>query len=90
VAAQPWIRHVNARQRGYSVVTLTPTGGTADYRVMATTLEPTSTVSTDFTDVLAIREPIEPTDPPGTPTPPTDPAPPPAAVPVSGSASYTG
>jgi alkaline phosphatase D len=90
VAAQPWIRHVNARQRGYSVVTLTPAGGTADYRVMATALEPTSTVSTDFTDVFAYREPTDVTDPPTTPTAPTDPAAPPAAVPVSGSASYTG
>jgi alkaline phosphatase D len=93
VASQPWIRHVNARQRGYSVVTLTPTGGTADYRVVATALEPTSTVSTDFTDVLAVREPADPTDPPTTPdspNDPADPAAPPAAVPVSGSASYTG
>ena len=95
VASLPWVRHVNARQRGYSVVTLRPDGGTADYRVMASALEPTSTVSTDFTDVLADREPIALPLPPvtTTTTQPTSrrPAPiAPGATPVPGVATYTG
>lgn len=94
VADLPWVRYVNGRQRGYAVVTLTPDGGTADFRVMATTAEPTSSVSTDFTDVLPDREPVElPTEAPTTTTTSTVPpgsTPPPAAVPVPGAASYTG
>lgn len=93
IAGASWIRYAEPRKRGYSVCTITPTECTTDFRVVASVAEPTSTVSTDRTDVVLDREPVElPTDPtdPAEPTDPTDPAAPSPAVPVPGSASYTG
>jgi alkaline phosphatase D len=95
VASLPWVRHLNARERGYCVITLTADEATADFRVVATALEPTSSASTDYTDVIAAREPVElppttTTTTPTTTTPPAGPAAPAPAVPVSGDASYTG
>jgi alkaline phosphatase D len=94
VAALEWVRHLNSRQRGYSVVTLTAEQATADFRVVATALEPTSTVSTDYTDVIPAREPVElpPTTTTTTTTtaPPAGPSSPAPAVPLPGEASYTG
>ncbi len=91
-----WVSYANARKRGYSVCTVTADSFTTEFRVMATTASPTSTVSTDHTDVVAAREPVtlptDPTDPttttttPGGGTAPTAPG----AVPVDGAASYTG
>jgi phosphodiesterase/alkaline phosphatase D-like protein len=96
IAGASWIRYTEPRKRGYSVCTITPTECTTDFRVVASVAEPTSTVSTDHTDVVLDREPVElpadPTDPtdPTDPSDPTDPAAPAPAVPVPGSASYTG
>lgn len=91
-----WVSYANARKRGYAVITVTPDSFTTDFRVVATALEPTSTVSTDHTDVVADREPVtlpeEPTETttttttPGGGTTPTAPG----AVPVGGNATYTG
>ena len=95
VAGLPWVRYVNARQRGYAVVTITAEQATAEFRVVSTALElpPTATVSTDFTDVIPDREPVTlpvpPTTTPTTPTTPTAPTPP-GATPLPGAASYTG
>jgi len=92
-----WVSYANARKRGYSVCTVTADSFTTDFRIVATTAEPTSTVTTDHTDVVAAREPVtlppDPTDPPGTTTttaPQGSTPDAPGAVPVSGSASYTG
>ena len=91
------VSYANARQRGYSVCTVTADSFTTDFRIVATTAEPTSTVSTDHTDVVAAREPVtlppDPTDPTDTTTttaPQGSTPDAPGAVPVSGSASYTG
>jgi alkaline phosphatase D len=90
-----WVSYANARKRGYSVCTVTADSFTTDFRVVATTAEPTSTVSTDHTDVVAAREPVtlpeaptETTTSTTTTTPGTPPAP--GAVPLDGSATYTG
>ena len=95
-----WLSYANARKRGYAVCTVTAESFTTDFRVVASTLTPTSTVSTDHTDVVANRDPvIDPVDEPTTtsssttttaPSTPTDPAVAPGAVPVDGVASYTG
>jgi alkaline phosphatase D len=93
VSKHDWIRYVNGRQRGYAVVTIAPDGATADFRVMATALEPTSTVSTDYTDTIPDRDPPDPSTTTTTTTTttaaPSDTAPP-GATPVGGTASYTG
>ena len=47
------VRYVNASQRGYCVVRLSPDEATATYRVVATTAEPTSDVATDATFTIA-------------------------------------
>jgi len=86
-----WVSYANARKRGYAVITVT-----ADFRVMASTAEPTSTVSTDHTDVVEAREPVtlpeEPTETTTTTTAPVGTTAPaaPGAVPVDGRATYTG
>jgi alkaline phosphatase D len=92
-----WVSYANARKRGYSVCTVTADSFTTDFRVMATTAAPTSSVSTDHTDVVPAREPVtlpvEPTDPAGSTTttaPGSAAAPATGAVPVTGSATYTG
>lgn len=92
-----WVSYANARKRGYSVCTVTADSFTTDFRIVATTAEPTSSVTTDHTDVVAAREPVtlppDPTDPPDTTTttaPDSSTPDAPGAVPVSGSASYTG
>jgi alkaline phosphatase D len=90
-----WVSYANARKRGYAVITVTPDSFTTDFRVVATALEPTSTVSTDHTDVVQAREPVTlPTEPPETTTTttPGDGTTPtaPGAVPVGGNATYTG
>jgi alkaline phosphatase D len=94
VAKHEWIRYVNGHQRGYAVVTLTPDGGTAAFRAVATALEPTSTVATDYVDQLPDREPPAPPTTTTTTTTTTTPGggtgAPPGATPVPGSASYTG
>jgi alkaline phosphatase D len=91
----PWLRYANPRKRGYSVVTITPTEATIDFRVMATVAEPTSTVSTDHTDVVLAREPEElppttTTDPSTTTTAPGSTPTAPGATAVTGDPSYTG
>ncbi len=92
----PWIRYVQPRYRGYSVVTITPERATTEFRAMATTAAPTSAVTTDFTDVIEDREPVQlPIEETTTTTTTTSTTSPqsteaPAAVPVSGEASYTG
>jgi alkaline phosphatase D len=91
-----WVTYANARYRGYSVCTVTADSFTTDFRVVASTATPTSTVSTDHTDVVPAREPV--TLPPDTttttttaPSNPDGSAPvAPGAVPVDGNASYTG
>lgn len=92
-----WVSYANARKRGYSVCTVTADSFTTDFRVVATTADPTSAVSTDHTDVVPAREPVslptdptEPTDTTTSTTPDGSTPPAPGAVPVSGSASYTG
>ena len=91
-----WVSYANARKRGYSVITVTADSFTTDFRVMATTTEPTSTVSTDHTDVVAAREPVtlpvEPEETTTTTTPDDGTTTPvaPGAVPVDGTATYTG
>ena len=90
-----WVSYANARLRGYSVVTVTADSFTTDFRVVASTASPSSTVSTDHTDVVEAREPVTlPTDPPDTTTTTapggsTTPVAP-GAVPVDGAATYTG
>ena len=42
----PWIKYVNARQRGYAVVDLTGDRMQAEYRVIADVTDPESSVST--------------------------------------------
>ena len=50
VAGQlPWVEYVNAIQRGYVTVELTPREATAQWQVVDTVDEPVSAVSTDFT-----------------------------------------
>jgi alkaline phosphatase D len=50
VAGQlPWVEYVNAIQRGYVTVTLTPAQATGQWQVVDTVDEPVSAVSTDFT-----------------------------------------
>ena len=73
-------------------ITITPSEMTADFRVVATALEQTSTVRTDFTDVVPDRDPVVlPVDTPTTTTStPTDDGDATPATPVPGSASYTG
>ena len=44
-----WLSYANARKRGYAVCTVTAESFTTDFRVVASTLTPTSTVSTDHT-----------------------------------------
>jgi alkaline phosphatase D len=91
-----WVKYANARKRGYSVCTVTADSFTTDFRVMATTASPTSAVSTDHTDVVPAREPVTlPTDTTTTTTtttttPSITTPTAPGAVPVDGSASYTG
>ena len=48
----PTIEYVNASQRGYVVVTLTPEEMRADYRLVATVDEPTSDIATDASFVM--------------------------------------
>ncbi|WP_421120591.1 alkaline phosphatase D family protein [Aquihabitans daechungensis] len=50
-----WVSYANARNRGYSVCTVTADSFTTDFRVVATTAAPVSTVSTDHTDVVEAR-----------------------------------
>jgi alkaline phosphatase D len=52
IAGLPWVRYVNARQRGYSVVDLTADRMQADYRVIADVTDPESSVSTATTYTL--------------------------------------
>lgn len=90
-----WITYANARKRGYAVCTVTSESFTTDFRIVATTTETTSTVSTDHTDVIADREPVTlPTDTTTTTTTTTVPGggtpTAPGATPVDGTASYTG
>ena len=63
-----WLSYANARKRGYAVCTVTAESFTTDFRVVASTLTPTSTVSTDHTDVVANRDPV--IEPPTTTTTP--------------------
>ena len=92
IAGADWVRYGEPRYRGYSVITITPSEMTADFRVVATALEQTSTVRTDFTDVVPDRDPVVlPVDTPTTTTStPTDDGDATPATPVPGSASYTG
>lgn len=90
-----WVSYANARNRGYSVITVTADSFTTDFRIVASTTETTSTVSTDHTDVVAAREPVtlpeEPTETTTTTTPGSGGTPTaPGAVPVDGNATYTG
>ncbi|WP_426572028.1 alkaline phosphatase D family protein [Aquihabitans sp. McL0605] len=93
VAQSPWISYANARKRGYSVCTVTAESFTTDFRVAAATDAPTSTVSTDHTDVVVDRDPVvlpvATTTTTTTVPAETTPTAPPAA-PVDGTASYTG
>jgi len=58
IAAEvPWIEYVNPRSRGYCVVTLTPDEARADYRIVASITEPTSTISTDRSFTVAHDDP---------------------------------
>jgi alkaline phosphatase D len=92
-----WVSYANARDRGYSVCTVTADSYTTDFRVVATTAEPTSTVRTDHTDVVPAREPVTLPEPPAETTTTTTTAPggsttpvAPGAVPVEGTSTYTG
>jgi alkaline phosphatase D len=89
-----WVSYANAHHRGYAVITVTPESFTTDFRVVATALEPTSTVSTDHTDVVEAREPVTlpeaPTETTTTTAPATAAPTAPGAVPVDGTATYTG
>lgn len=103
--AAPWARYGNPRARGYSLITVTANEWTTDFRVVDVK-QTQAPVTTDYTDVVADRDPVtlpaEPptTSPPSTsPTAPTapgasvDPSIPPAAPgaePVAGTANYTG
>ena len=92
-----WVRYGDGLDRGYARITVTPTEWTTDFRVVATVTENTSTVRTDFTDVVADRDPVVlPTKPTTTTTStvpqlqdPVVPAPG-GATPVPGSANFTG
>ena len=87
-----WISYANARKRGYAVCTVTAESFTTDFRVMASVATPTSTVSTDHTDVVHDRDPV--TLPTATTTTTTTAVPSnstaPGATPVAGSPSFTG
>ena len=92
VDAAPWARYGNARDRGYARITVTADEWRTDFQVVAVT-EPTATARTDFTDVVADRDPIvlppatpvapEETAPPSPPRPPLQAPPPPPVPPPS-------
>lgn len=93
IAGASWVRYGEPRYRGYSVITITASEMTAEFRAVTTALEQTSTVSTDFTDVVADRDPVVlPVDTTTTTTTiaPGDGGGATPATPVPGSASYTG
>ncbi len=98
IAVAPWARYANARQRGYALITVTPTEWTTEFRVVDVAV-PSAPVTTAHTDVVAaiLAPPVDPppVDPPTDPTDPGGPTPPgvpgaPGAVAVPGSPSYTG
>jgi alkaline phosphatase D len=81
IAGLPYVRYVNARQRGYSVVDLTPSRMQADYRVIDDVANPDATVATATTftvDAVPVSNacpPSEPpAEPPGSPGPEAEPA----------------
>ena len=89
-AAAPWARYGNPRARGYALITVTAEEWTTDFRVVDVKVTDAA-VTTDFTDVVADRDPVTlPTGPGTTPLTPSGPAVAPGATPVAGSAGYTG
>ncbi|MCU1358673.1 MAG: Alkaline phosphatase [Acidimicrobiales bacterium] len=89
-----WVRYGNGLDRGYARITVTPTEWTTDFRVVASVTQQSSTVRTDFSDVVADRDPVVlPVDPTPTTTVPQLDEPTataPGATPLPGSASFTG
>jgi alkaline phosphatase D len=64
IAGLPYIRYVNARQRGYQIVDLTPTRMQAEYRVLDDVANPDSAVATATTYTVD-AVPVDNTCPPG-------------------------
>ncbi len=83
-----WARYGNAADRGYALITVTPDSWTTEFRVVDVKVAHAA-VTTDFTDVVAAREPVTLPAGPTTAPPPTDPTAVPAS-PVDGTATYTG
>lgn len=55
VGALPWARYVNAHDRGYTTVELTPSNAHAAFRVVSSVTDQTASISTDFTwDIPAV------------------------------------
>lgn len=78
--AAPWARYGNPRARGYSLITVTATEWTTDFRVVDVK-QPQAPVTTDHTDVVADRDPVTPpeAEPPTTSTTSTTSSPPPTS-----------
>src|SRR5690606_4391816 len=53
----PYVRYVNALDRGYCTVELTPDTATATYRVATSVTEPTADIRTDATFTVAHDDP---------------------------------
>jgi alkaline phosphatase D len=94
LAAAPWARYGNAKDRGYALITVTPAQWVTEFRVVASVTDPAgSTVETDYRDVVVDRDPVTlPVDEPttSTTTPGSTPGTAPGATPVSGNSSFTG
>jgi len=91
LAVTPWARYGNARDRGYALITVTAEEWRTDFRVVDVTTQ-VAAARTDHTDVVADRDPVvlpagggTGPSPTGTPNAPAA-----GAVPVPGSARYTG